>query len=119
MYARCPLPKRICAANRVISDKGKYVNATRFSDWISVQPPLGIRIVEAVQVVIESAVGVEFLAGEAVEVGVIIVARGSPSVSVVLVPPDFPLVDVRKAGDVAVAVRVVKFMGGVVTPEYP
>ena len=88
-------------------------DAGRILQRIPAYPPLGSWIVEAVAVVIQSAVDMDFFAGEAINVGAGEGAAAGDGVAerIVTVSGDTCLVAVEHVGDVAVAVGEIIIVG--------
>src|SRR5437870_357848 len=59
-------PKVIYEAHGLVSHEPIQVDASGFSGWVPIYPPLRAWIIEPVKVVVHPAVEVDFLAGKAI-----------------------------------------------------
>src|SRR5580658_2739349 len=81
-----------------------------FHEWVSVWPPLLIRVVVAVEIIDQAGVWMRFLAGKSVEIGIGKGAgfRQQVSERVVKIFGDDGLKGVNQRGDASVAVAMVE-----------
>ena len=97
-----------------IGGESEKISTARFSARIPVYPSLQTRIIEAETVVIRAAVDMNFLAGEAIDIGVRERTALADRIAegIVAIAGDHGLAGVEHVGDVAVAVGEVVVVGG-------